>query len=123
MGSSNLDPLSLSLNLEANVVIRDRGFARQLTARLEHMMQHSCKQISHGDLVESSRWRTVRSFFLFHLLRRYPAWAGWLPAHVPRLTPALSLRSAVHPETSTEASATLGPDSAGADHVNQADPA
>src|SRR5690606_37234668 len=26
VGSSNLDPLSLSLNLEANVVIRDRAF-------------------------------------------------------------------------------------------------
>ncbi|WP_240357254.1 phospholipase D-like domain-containing protein [Pseudomonas hygromyciniae] len=26
VGSSNLDPLSLALNLEANVLIRDRGF-------------------------------------------------------------------------------------------------
>jgi cardiolipin synthase len=31
VGSSNLDPLSLSLNLEANVIIRDRAFnARML---------------------------------------------------------------------------------------------
>jgi cardiolipin synthase len=30
IGSSNLDPLSLSLNLEANVVIRDRDFNAQL---------------------------------------------------------------------------------------------
>ena len=28
VGSSNLDPLSLSLNLEANVFIRDAGFVR-----------------------------------------------------------------------------------------------
>ena len=27
VGSSNLDPLSLSLNLEANVIMRDRAFA------------------------------------------------------------------------------------------------
>jgi cardiolipin synthase len=88
IGSSNLDPLSLSLNLEANVVIRDRAFNQELGDRLDALMQHSCKQIEHGHLMEPSWWRTVRSYFVFHLLRRYPAWAGWLPAHAPRITPA-----------------------------------
>ncbi len=90
VGSSNLDPLSLSLNLEANLIIKDRAFNQHLSARLEHLMQSSCKQIGPDDLEAASGWRTVRSFLLFHLLRRYPAWAGWLPAHAPRLTPALS---------------------------------
>ncbi|NLZ40225.1 MAG: cardiolipin synthase ClsB, partial [Comamonadaceae bacterium] len=35
VGSSNIDPLSLLLNLEANVVVRDAGFARTLRARFE----------------------------------------------------------------------------------------
>ncbi len=35
VGSSNIDPLSLLLNLEANVVVRDRDFAQALTARFE----------------------------------------------------------------------------------------
>ena len=35
VGSSNIDPLSLLLNLEANVVVRDAGFARALAARFE----------------------------------------------------------------------------------------
>ena len=86
VGSSNLDPLSLSLNLEANIVIKDRAFNQHLSERLDRLMENSCKQIVLGDLVESSRWRSTRSFFVFHLLRRYPAWAGWLPAHVPRIT-------------------------------------
>jgi cardiolipin synthase len=86
VGSSNLDPLSLSLNLEANVIIKDRAFNQYLSARLAYLIAHNCRQIGPGDLVESSWWRVVRSFFVFHLLRRYPAWAGWLPAHVPRLT-------------------------------------
>ena len=30
----------------------------------------------------------MRSFFVFHLLRWYPAWAGWLPRHAPRLDAA-----------------------------------
>ena len=35
VGSSNIDPLSLLLNLEANVMVRDAGFAAALAARLE----------------------------------------------------------------------------------------
>ena len=85
VGSSNLDPLSLSLNLEANMVIKDRAFNQHLSERLDYLMQHDCKQIRPGDLAESSWWRVVCSFFVFHLLSRYPAWAGWLPAHTPRI--------------------------------------
>lgn len=86
VGSSNLDPLSLSLNLEANIVIKDRAFNQHLSTRLEQLMRHGCKQIGPGDLMESSWWRMVRSFFVFHLVRHYPAWVGWLPGHVQHLT-------------------------------------
>lgn len=87
VGSSNLDPLSLSLNLEANVIVRDAVFTRTLHERLEHLMQHDCQQVEASALTEPSAWRLVRSFFVFHLLRWYPMWAGWLPRHVPRLEP------------------------------------
>ncbi|MEJ8821951.1 cardiolipin synthase ClsB [Variovorax humicola] len=85
VGSSNLDPLSLSLNLEANVVVRDKAFNAALAERLEHLMRHSCTQIESQHLDDWSGWRLVRSFFIFHLMRWYPAWAGWLPRHAPRL--------------------------------------
>ena len=35
IGSSNLDPLSLVLNLEGNLVIKDRAFVRTLSASLD----------------------------------------------------------------------------------------
>jgi cardiolipin synthase len=111
VGSSNLDPLSLSLNLEANVIIKDRAFNQDLSARLAHIMAHSCKQIRAEELSEPSWWRIVRSFFVFHLLSRYPAWAGWLPAHVPRITLAGAPAAAASPAGV-----------AGADPVKQADP-
>jgi cardiolipin synthase len=89
VGSSNLDPLSLSLNLEANVIVRDAAFNNLLWERMDRLMQHSCKQIGTQDLAsEWSGWRLVRSFFVFHILRWYPALLGRLPRHVPRLTPA-----------------------------------
>jgi len=35
VGSSNIDPLSLLLNLEANVIVREPGFAAELSLRFE----------------------------------------------------------------------------------------
>lgn len=40
VGSSNLDPLSLLLAREANVVVDDVSFAQDLRLRLEHAMAH-----------------------------------------------------------------------------------
>jgi len=88
VGSSNLDPLSLALNLEANVIIRDRAFNAQLAANLTHLMRQSCKRITMEEAGELKGWTLVRSFFAFHFTRRYPGWASWLPRHVPRLLPA-----------------------------------
>lgn len=87
VGSSNLDPLSLSLNLEANVIVRDQAFNELLWERLDTLMQQSCKQVQASDLSEWSGWRLVRSFLIFHLLRWYPSWVGWLPRHAPKLEP------------------------------------
>lgn len=91
VGSSNLDPLSLALNLEANVIIRDRQFNSVLTERLDALITESCRQVAAEDLLESNAWRVLRSFFVFQLLRLYPLVASWLPTHQPLLTPAEAL--------------------------------
>jgi cardiolipin synthase len=82
VGSSNLDPLSLSLNLEANVFVRDRGFNRDLHARLATLRERDCRQVDPAGLPERRLW-PLPSPLLFHVLRRFPAWAGLLPAHTP----------------------------------------
>ncbi|MDP2828631.1 MAG: cardiolipin synthase ClsB [Sulfuricellaceae bacterium] len=43
VGSSNIDPFSLLLAREANVVVRDVGFAVQLRASLEHAMEKGAR--------------------------------------------------------------------------------
>ncbi len=45
VGSSNLDPLSMLLAREANVVVEDAGFARALRARLVDAMEHAGRQL------------------------------------------------------------------------------
>lgn len=45
VGSSNLDPLSLLLAREANVVVQDAAFATDLRQRLVHAMQHAGRRM------------------------------------------------------------------------------
>lgn len=85
VGSSNLDPLSLSLNLEANVVIRDRAFNQHLHARLEQLSLQGCREVVARSTGRPTLWEVVRNFVVFHVLRRFPRWAGLLPAHAPAL--------------------------------------
>ena len=88
VGSSNLDPLSLALNLEANVMIRDRAFADDLRARLQTLMDAHCTRLE-AEAVQQRRagWRVLLDTIAYHFTRHFPAWAGWLPAHAPRLQP------------------------------------
>jgi len=87
VGSSNLDPLSLSLNLEANVLIRDRAFNQHLFQRLDDLSQNHCKAMDASLSPRGRIWHMTVGFLVFHFLRHFPAMAGWLPAHKPRLKP------------------------------------
>lgn len=87
VGSSNLDPLSLALNLEANLIIRDRGFNQQLHDHLQQLAGAHCSQIHLERLVRGYWWRAPLVFMCFHFIRLFPAIAGWLPAHRKNLQP------------------------------------
>lgn len=88
VGSSNLDPTSLSLNLEANVVVRDPAFARHLRERIDHLLEESCERVERpatGRL--RSAWIAVRSMVVFHALRRFPVWASRASVRQPKVVP------------------------------------
>lgn len=80
VGSSNLDPLSLSLNLEANVFVIDREFNELLTERILHLM-HGAKtrQINESWIYRRTMIKWFGSFVIYHLSRHFPRFAGWLP--------------------------------------------
>ncbi|MBC3255119.1 cardiolipin synthase ClsB [Pseudomonas paralactis] len=87
VGSSNLDPLSLALNLEANVLIRDRAFNQQLYQSLEALARDHCQTMPAKRKPRLWLWRLTVGFLVFHVMRHFPALASWLPAHKPRLKP------------------------------------
>ena len=65
VGSSNIDPFSLLLAREANVVVEDRRFAAELRSRLRADIEHGAR------VVAKTRW------FRQPLWKRVPNWIGY----------------------------------------------
>jgi len=99
VGSSNLDPLSLSLNLEANLIIHDRPFNQTLRDNLEALLANDCQRVQEDRLPPRNWWQLSKSVVVFHFLRHFPAIAGWLPAHTPLLA---QVSAPVQPEMETQ---------------------
>jgi cardiolipin synthase len=69
VGSSNIDPLSLLLNLEANLIVRDAGFNADLAARFETALADS-REVSAEALRGRGLWGALR--------RGVVAWAAFV---------------------------------------------
>ena len=89
VGSSNIDPFSLLLAREANVVVRDTGFAARLRESLLHAMEKDAVEITPAGFKRSSlfaramrwtaNWSSVNSSFISRAScpRRACAPAAW----------------------------------------------
>jgi cardiolipin synthase len=80
IGSSNLDPLSFSLNLEANLFIFDADFGGKLHARLDRLFAAS-KRITRADIPKMTAWRHLVRIVAFHVARHFPRWLKKLPGY------------------------------------------
>jgi cardiolipin synthase len=85
VGSSNLDPLSLSLNLEANLIIQDAEFNQHLYQHFQQLSAEECTPVNIKVAKRGYWWRTPLIFLSFHFMRIFPSKIGWLPAHNPVL--------------------------------------
>ncbi len=99
VGSSNLDPLSLSLNLEANLIIHDREFNHTLRDNLNTIIEKDCVRVDESMVPKRTWWNLTKSVVVFHFLRHFPALVGWLPAHTPKLA---QVDPPVQPEMETQ---------------------
>ena len=73
VGSSNLEPLSLMLAREANVVVEDGAFARELRARLVHAMEHAGQRVDPARYLQRPLRERVLDW-LAHGLMRLALW-------------------------------------------------
>lgn len=86
VGSSNLDPLSLALNMEANVFVESEDFTAQVAARLETMRRQQCRLVREEALPFWNRWPLLGSFVVFHVLRWVSRVGTWLPRRAQKFT-------------------------------------
>lgn len=88
VGSSNLDPLSLALNLEANLEIDDLAFNNLLHNHLDALMARDCREVQAQGLPRVRGLALLRTYLAFHLMRKFPSWARGLPQPVQQLQAA-----------------------------------
>jgi cardiolipin synthase len=77
VGSSNLDPISFGLNLEANLFVVDRDFASSLRGSLGKLLAESCDRVS-AKTARTSLLRRMLLLAIYHLTRRMSGWGGRL---------------------------------------------
>ena len=69
VGSSNLDPLSLLLAREANVLVQDAQFSLQLSARLQAAIAHESQPVMMQGLMLLSWTQRLRDALAYGLMR------------------------------------------------------
>ena len=69
VGSSNLDPLSLLLAREANIVVEDKSFARELRICLHEAVAHHGKRIDPSVYSQRPLGRRIQGWMAYALMR------------------------------------------------------
>ena len=83
VGSSNLDPFSLLLSLEANVVVDDEGFAKELKCSLEQAMETGAQRIGENTWRTQSIGQRLASWLSYGVVRFMIGMAGYAPEKKP----------------------------------------
>jgi cardiolipin synthase len=79
VGSSNLDPFSLLLSLEANVVVDDENFAQELRQSLDQAIKVGARRIFESSFrTQNIGWR-MASWLSYGLVRFMIGMAGYAP--------------------------------------------
>ena len=84
VGSSNIDPFSLLLAKEANIVVRDREFALQLRENLQHAISQGAREIVPEHIGKQSWHQTLVRWLCYGLVRAMVGIAGYGQKHWPR---------------------------------------
>lgn len=82
IGSSNLDPISLAFNLEANIVVRGKAFNKALATELQFLQSES-EFIAHDWVRRRSWWLLAKDFLMYQVLRHFPGLANSMPSSEP----------------------------------------
>jgi cardiolipin synthase len=77
VGSSNIDPFSLLLAREANVIIDDHGFAHELRTSLQRHMEDGATVVAKTQWYRLPLWRRLVIWIAYGLVRLLTGLAGY----------------------------------------------
>jgi cardiolipin synthase len=75
VGSSNLDPISLGLNLEGNLFMLDKNLNQALTNSLERLIERSCEKFCANGTHTTRWWRRFLLTATYHVARKMRSWS------------------------------------------------
>lgn len=81
VGSSNIDPFSLLLSREANLVVMDAGFAGQLRGSLLRAMTEGARELAHSAWQRQGRMRRLANWLAYQFVRLALGMAGFRGRH------------------------------------------
>lgn len=96
VGSSNIDPFSLLMAKEANLVIRDKGFAGQLHASLQNAMHTGARELCAEEMNHQPWHSRFMRWLSYGLVRALVGITGYGPRHwqADEETPGLTAEQA-----------------------------
>ena len=77
VGSSNIDPMSLLLAREANVVIDDAGFARELRRSLNDAMEKGAQRVELESWQKQPLPTRIMTWICYELVRFLTGWSSY----------------------------------------------
>jgi cardiolipin synthase len=77
VGSSNIDPISLLLAREANVFVRDAGFAAELRTALDELIATGAHEVAVTDWASRPRWYKAWVWIAYGFLRFVQGMVGY----------------------------------------------
>ena len=77
VGSSNIDPMSLLLAREANIMIDDAGFARELRASLRDAMELGAQRVQPQSWQRQSLAARIMTWICYELVRFMTGWSSY----------------------------------------------
>jgi cardiolipin synthase len=77
VGSSNIDPMSLLLAREANVVIDDVGFANELRLSLGQVMEGGARPLQHAHWNQQPLPTRIMTWICYELVRFLSGWSSY----------------------------------------------
>ncbi len=81
VGSSNIDPLSLWMAREANLVVHDKGFADSMRQHLMHEIEHGALPVQHEKWRQHGIFKRLMMHASYALVRLLIGFAGYARGH------------------------------------------